>query len=83
MKAQGKSLKVGVYLFGGLFILIILTITWLLGDNAFLQPRGVTMTDLQFESWGWRDFFPYFGPFSVTPFQSVSQVIRSKSLKLG
>ena len=46
MKAQGKSLKVGVYLFGGLFILIILTITWLLGDNAFLQPRGVTMTDL-------------------------------------
>ena len=28
-------------------------------------------------------FFPYFGPFSVTPFQLVSQVIRSKSLKLG
>ena len=42
-----------------------------------------TLGDLQFESWGWRDFFPYFGPFSVTPYQSVSQVTRSKSLKLG
>ena len=39
--------------------------------------------DLQFESWGWRDFFPYFGLFSVTPYQSLSQVIKSKSLKLG
>ena len=25
------------------------------------------------KSWGWRDFFPYFGPFSVTPYQSVSK----------
>ena len=45
-KAQGGSLKVAVYLFGGLFILLIITTTWLLGDNAFLQSRGVTMNAL-------------------------------------
>ena len=38
MKTQGGSLKVAVYLFGGLFILPIITTGWLLGDNAFLQP---------------------------------------------
>ena len=42
MKAQGGSLKVAVYLFGDL----IITTTWLLGDNGFLQPRGVTMNAL-------------------------------------
>ena len=26
---------VAVYLFGGLFILLIITTTWLLGDNVF------------------------------------------------
>ena len=46
MKAQGGSLKVAVYLFDGLFILLLITTTWLLDDNAFLQPRGVTMTAL-------------------------------------
>ena len=46
MKAQGESLKVAVYLFGGLFIILIITTTWLLGDNTFLQPRGVTMNVL-------------------------------------
>ena len=46
MKAQGGSLKVAVYLFGDLFILLIITTTWLLGDNEFLQPRGVTMNAL-------------------------------------
>ena len=46
MKAQGGSLKVAVYMFGGLFILLIITTTWLLGDNGFLQPRGVTMNAL-------------------------------------
>ena len=45
-KAQGGSLKVAVYLFGGLFILLIITTTWLLGDNVLLQPRGVTMNAL-------------------------------------
>ena len=35
MKAQGESLKVAVYLLGGLFILLIITTTWLLGDNTF------------------------------------------------
>ena len=45
-KAQGGSLKVAVYLFGGLFILLIITTTWLLGDNALLQSRGVTMNAL-------------------------------------
>ena len=35
-----------VYLFDGLFIVLLITTTWLLGDNAFLQPRGVTMTAL-------------------------------------
>ena len=39
MKAQGRSLKVTVYLLGGLFILLIITTTWLLGDKAFLQPK--------------------------------------------
>ena len=34
--AQGESLKVAIYLFGGLFMLLIITINWLLGDNAFL-----------------------------------------------
>ena len=43
LKAQGGRLKVAVYLFGGLFILLLITTTWLLGDSAFLQPRGVTM----------------------------------------
>ena len=42
---SGGILKV-VYLFGGLFILLVKTTTWLLGDNAFLQPRGVTMNAL-------------------------------------
>ena len=46
MKAQGGSLKAAVYLFDGLFIVLLITTTWLLGDNAFLQPRGVTMTAL-------------------------------------
>ena len=46
MKAQGGSLKAAVYLFGDLFILLIITTTWLLGDNGFLQPRGVTMNAL-------------------------------------
>ena len=46
MKAQGESLKVAVYLFSGLFILLIMTTTWLLGDNAFLQPREMTMNAL-------------------------------------
>ena len=46
MKAQGGSLKVAVYLFGALFILLIITTGWLLGNNAFLQPRGVTMNAL-------------------------------------
>ena len=46
MKAQGGSLKVTVYLFGGLFILLIITTTWLLGDNVFLQPWGVIMNAL-------------------------------------
>ena len=41
MKAQEWSLKVAVYLLGGLFILLIITTTWLLSDNAFLQLRGV------------------------------------------
>ena len=35
-----------VYLFGGLFILLVTTTTWLLGDNAFLKPRGVTVNVL-------------------------------------
>ena len=34
MKAQ--SLKIAVYLLGGLFILLIITTTWLLGDNKFV-----------------------------------------------
>ena len=38
--------KVAVYLFGGLFILLIITTTWLVGDNGFLQPRGMTMNVL-------------------------------------
>ena len=48
MKAQGGSLKVTVYLLDGLLILPIITTTWLLGDNTFLQPmaRGVTLTAL-------------------------------------
>ena len=46
MKAQGGSLKVADYLFSGLFILLIITTSWLLGDKAFLQPRGVTMNAL-------------------------------------
>ena len=46
VKAQGGSLKVAVYLFGSLFILLIITTTWLLGDNALLQSRGVTMNAL-------------------------------------
>ena len=46
MKAQEGSLKVAVYLFGGLFILLIITTTWLLDDNGFLQPREVTMNAL-------------------------------------
>ena len=43
MKAQGGSLKVAVYLLGGLFILLIIITNWLLGDNGLLKPRGVTM----------------------------------------
>ena len=39
-------LKVDVYLFGDLFILLIITTTRLLGDNEFLQPMGVTMNAL-------------------------------------
>ena len=39
MKAQGESQKVTVYLFGGLLIILIITTTWLLDDNAFLQPK--------------------------------------------
>ena len=35
MKAQGGSLKVAVDVFGGLFILLMITTTWLLGDNGF------------------------------------------------
>ena len=46
MKAQGGSLKVAVYLFCGLFILLMITTSWLLGDNAFLHPREVTMNAL-------------------------------------
>ena len=42
---SGGILKI-VYLFGGLFILLVTTTTWLLGDNAFLQPRGVIMNAL-------------------------------------
>ena len=45
-ETRGESLKVAVYLFGGLFVLLIITNTWLLGDNAYLQPRGVTMSAL-------------------------------------
>ena len=46
-ESTGGSLKVDVYLFGGLFVLLIITTTtWLLGDNGFLQPRGVTMSAL-------------------------------------
>ena len=33
-----------VYLFGGLFILLVITTTWSLGDITFLQPRGVTLS---------------------------------------
>ena len=40
MKAQDGS---AVYLLGGLFILLIITTTWLLGDKTCLQPKGVTM----------------------------------------
>ena len=43
-RTQGGSLRVAVYLLDGSFILLITTTTWLLGDNTFLQPRGVTMT---------------------------------------
>ena len=45
---ESRSLKVAVYMFGGLFILliIIITTTWLLGDNRYLQPREVTMNVL-------------------------------------
>ena len=39
--------------------------TFMLTLNVLLKTLG----DLQFDSWGWRDSFPYFGPFSVTPFQ--------------
>ena len=46
MKAQGGRLKVAVYLFGDLFIPLIIATTWLLGDNGFLQPRRVTMNAL-------------------------------------
>ena len=35
-----------VFLFGGLFVLLIITNTWLLGDSAYFQPRGVTMSAL-------------------------------------
>ena len=45
MKAQGGSLKVAAYFFDSLLILPITT-TWLLDDNAFLQPWGVTMNAL-------------------------------------
>ena len=45
-KSTRRNLKVAVYLFGVLFILLLITTTWLLGDNAFLQPRGVTMNAL-------------------------------------
>ena len=45
-ETQGDSLKVAVYLFGGLFVLLIITSTWLLGDSAYLQPRGLTMSAL-------------------------------------
>ena len=42
MKAQGGSLKVALHLHGGLFILLIITTTWLLGDllgdNEFYSP---------------------------------------------
>ena len=45
-----------------------------LGCMAF-TGKGIALDKLtvKFESWGWRDFFPYFGPFSVTPFQSVNK----------
>ena len=38
MKVQGWSLNIAVYLLGGLFILLTITITWLLGDNTFTTP---------------------------------------------
>ena len=35
LKAQGGSLKVAVYPSGGLFILLKITTTWLLGETHF------------------------------------------------
>ena len=41
--------------------------------NIFTNANFTVTFNLNFNprlnAWGWRDFLPYFGPFSVTPFQ--------------
>ena len=41
MKAQGRSLNSAVYLLGGLFILLIVTTTWFLGNKYFFTVQGM------------------------------------------
>jgi len=36
---ESTSLEVAVYLLGGLFILVIITTTWLLGDNTLIVAQ--------------------------------------------
>ena len=58
MKTQGGSLKDAVYLLGGLFTLIILTTSWLLGGSWKRRIRSDTDADTDTDIFK-KDFYIY------------------------